>query len=167
MNELLAHHLNLSPPRARRVLLNSLDDRLQGLLLEGKRVVLMTARRVPERVGFALVVLTLNPDDGTLGLWEAILQSFDRYPSLTLKTPQLHWFERSIHDFFGIMPEGHPRFKSLILHEAWPEGFHPLREPQPTMKADAPPRSEYRFLTVQGEGGFEVPVGPIHAGIIE
>src|SRR5258708_4608019 len=79
MTGLMANHTTVSPPKARRVLLSDLDDRLQGALQEGKRIVLLTARRVPEKVGFALVVLTLNPEDGAIGLWEAILQSFDRY----------------------------------------------------------------------------------------
>src|SRR5207249_8405007 len=64
-------------------------------------------------------------------------------------------------------PVGHPRFKSVILHEAWPEGFHPLREPHPTLPENAPRRHDYKFLTVRGEGVYEIPVGPIHAGIIE
>jgi Ni,Fe-hydrogenase III large subunit len=81
--------------------------------------------------------------------------------------PQAHWFERAIHDFFGVIPEGHPRFKSVILHEAWPRDFHPLRELRQEAPVDASGRSGYTFLTVQGDGVYEIPVGPIHAGIIE
>jgi Ni,Fe-hydrogenase III large subunit len=57
--------------------------------------------------------------------------------------------------------------KSLILHDAWPEGFKPLRDLPPTLCEEAPRRHDYRFLTVRGEGVYEIPVGPIHAGIIE
>src|SRR5205814_6097305 len=59
------------------------------------------------------------------------------------------------------------RFKSVILHEAWPEDFHPLRDPHPVLPDDEAARRRYRFLAVQGEGVYEIPVGPIHAGIIE
>src|SRR5205823_8227830 len=61
--------------------------------------------------------------------------------------------------------------------EAWPEGFHPLREASPALPhpairpegeaARATARRDYEFMVVQGDGVYEIPVGPIHAGIIE
>jgi Ni,Fe-hydrogenase III large subunit/Ni,Fe-hydrogenase III component G len=88
------------------------------------------------------------------------------FPSLTPRLPAAHWAERAIGDMFGLTAHGHPRWKSLLLHEAWPEGFAPLRD---TDKALPPPGRPklYGFLEVAGEGVHEIPVGPIHAGIIE
>jgi len=37
-------------------------------------------------------------------------------------------YERQIHDLFGIVFEGHPNLKRLILTEDWPEGEYPLRK---------------------------------------
>lgn len=154
--------------RSTRTPLATLGDRLEKWIDKGGRLGLLSARRVPEKVGFALVALVLDPARQAVEVWEALLTSTDgSFPSLTPRIPQAHWFERAIYDFFGLKPEGHPRFKSVILHEAWPERFYPLRTREPRLKEDSPSRSDYRFLQVSGEGVFEIPVGPIHAGIIE
>jgi Ni,Fe-hydrogenase III large subunit len=154
------------PLSVERVPLEELQFRLTEVLKQGGRLGLLTARRSLESEGMGLIALALSPGTHSMALWETALPN-DRYPSLTPKAPQAHWSERAIYDFFGIMPKGHPRFKSVILHEAWPEGFHPLREPISKMPAKGPPRSGYKFLAVKGEGAYEIPVGPIHAGIIE
>lgn len=36
--------------------------------------------------------------------------------------------ERQIHDFFGIVFEGHPDLRRVILNDEWPEGEYPLRK---------------------------------------
>jgi Ni,Fe-hydrogenase III large subunit/Ni,Fe-hydrogenase III component G len=87
------------------------------------------------------------------------------FPSLTPHVPAAHWAERAMGDLFGLQAEGHPRWKGLLLHEAWPEGFAPLRGT--IAVTEEGPRRQYSFLQVQGEGVHEIPVGPIHAGIIE
>lgn len=76
-------------------------------------------------------------------------------------------FEREINEMFGIMPVGNPDTRRLKLHdEVWPEGYYPLRKDftGPVGKPAGSPR--YQFKRVEGEGIFEVPVGPVHAGII-
>ena len=88
------------------------------------------------------------------------------YQSLTTLLPAAAWYERELHDMFGFIPEGHPDLRPLVLHESFPEGFHPLLKKYPK-DFDARGQREYEMLTSQGEGLFEVPVGPIHAGIIE
>lgn len=76
-------------------------------------------------------------------------------------------FEREIAEMFGIKFAGHPDKRGLKLHnEVWPEGSYPLCKdfvPPQTYMTDG---SEYKFNKVEGEGVFEVPVGPVHAGII-
>lgn len=88
------------------------------------------------------------------------------YESLTPVIPAACWYERELHDMFGFVPLGHPDLRPLALHESFPEGFHPLLKKYPADYA-ARGRREYEMLTSAGEGLFEVPVGPIHAGIIE
>ena len=88
------------------------------------------------------------------------------FPSLTSRLPAAHWAERAAGEMFGLVAHGHPRWKSLLLHEAWPRDFAPLRDTDQALPPDAPPK-EYAFLEVKGEGVHEIPVGPIHAGIIE
>jgi hypothetical protein len=57
--------------------------------------------------------------------------------------------------------------RRLVLHQHWPEGWYPMRHdvgpPPPFGETDEP----YPFLTVAGTGVYEIPVGPIHAGLIE
>lgn len=80
-------------------------------------------------------------------------------PSATAIAPAAAWYERELHDLYGVPIEGHPNLQPLVFHENWPHNLHP--------RLDSPVRGEYRFLKVQGEGVCEVPVGPVHAGIIE
>ncbi len=74
-------------------------------------------------------------------------------------------FEREMREMFGIEPKGNPDLRRLNLHdEAWPQGNYPLRKDFKKIQPGV--LSEYKFSRVEGEGIFEVPVGPVHAGII-
>jgi Ni,Fe-hydrogenase III large subunit/Ni,Fe-hydrogenase III component G len=89
------------------------------------------------------------------------------FPSIT---PHLHaakWYEREIRDLFGLIPVGHPDMRRLVRHEHWPKGSHPLKKDFPWDRDLGRVQGQYAFRKIQGEGVFEVPVGPIHAGIIE
>ena len=89
------------------------------------------------------------------------------FPSLTGCFQNAAWYEREIHDLFGLVPVGHPDLRRLVLHENWPLGLYPLRKDF-DREQDIPKANVlYPMASVQGEGIFEVPVGPIHAGIIE
>lgn len=85
-------------------------------------------------------------------------------------TPAIHaakWYEREIRDMFGLIAQGHPDLRRLVRHEHWPKGTHPLQKPFPWDTVLSREKGEYRFRHIEGEGVFEVPVGPIHAGVIE
>jgi Ni,Fe-hydrogenase III large subunit/Ni,Fe-hydrogenase III component G len=76
-----------------------------------------------------------------------------------------HLFEREIGEMFGLEPKGNPDQRRLRLHdEIWPAGNYPLRKDFQAVSAGA--KKDYKFTRVEGEGIFEVPVGPVHAGII-
>ncbi len=89
------------------------------------------------------------------------------FPSLTPIIAAAAWYEREIHDLFGLIPIGHPDLRPLVLHENWPEGRYPLRKDFDAQLLPFDAEREYPMAHVHGEGVFEVPVGPIHAGIIE
>jgi Ni,Fe-hydrogenase III large subunit len=64
--------------------------------------------------------------------------------------------------------EGHPDPRPLVVHDGWPRGLFPLRKRfDAALRPPVEPAEEFPHLVVEGEGVFEVPVGPIHAGIIE
>ncbi len=126
-----------------------------------KRVGLLTSI-----TGGEIATLLLSPKDGTAELMVTAVEN-NKYSSFSTHHAQFHWFERALFDFFGIVPEGHPRFKHLLLHDQYAQDFFPLRKIDlPTDFRNALPR-RYEFLEVKGEGVYELPVGPIHAGVIE
>ena len=89
-------------------------------------------------------------------------------PSLTTTVPAANWHEREMQDLFGIVPVGHPDPRPLVLHDGWPKGLFPLRKAfDGSQRVAVEPAAEFPHLVAEGEGVFEIPVGPIHAGIIE
>jgi Ni,Fe-hydrogenase III large subunit/Ni,Fe-hydrogenase III component G len=91
-----------------------------------------------------------------------------RVPSITSLVPAANWHEREMRDMLGIDPEGHPDPRSLVLHDGWPPGLYPLRKDfDPKMRPEKLSAVEFPHLMIEGEGVMEIPVGPIHAGIIE
>jgi Ni,Fe-hydrogenase III large subunit len=90
-----------------------------------------------------------------------------RFGSLATISYPASLYEREIHDLFGIVPEGHPDLRPIVKHGFWPEDYHPLRkdaEPRAGFSDDGSP---FPFRQVEGEGVYEIPVGPVHAGVIE
>jgi Ni,Fe-hydrogenase III large subunit/NADH:ubiquinone oxidoreductase subunit C len=78
--------------------------------------------------------------------------------------------ERHIQDLFGIRFEGHPDPRRWTRHQAWASNSYPLRRNFPLAgrsDAETPSDREYHFFEAQGESVYQIPVGPIHAGIIE
>jgi len=95
-------------------------------------------------------------------------ESDPTYASLTTLFPAAAWSEREAFDLFGVRPAGHPDLRPLVLHEDFPEGVHPLRKDYRHDRVEPRvPRRAFTFPKVEGDGVFEIPVGPIHAGIIE
>ncbi len=89
------------------------------------------------------------------------------FPSLANAIPAVNWQEREIQDLFGAKLLGHPNPRRCALHDDWPDVF-PLRKDF-ALDTKLPPFSgeRHKFRAVEGEGVFQVPVGPVHAGIIE
>ncbi|HJS57155.1 MAG TPA: NADH-quinone oxidoreductase subunit C [Vicinamibacteria bacterium] len=105
---------------------------------------------------------------GFVRLWARVDREAPRFPSISAKHPAANWFEREVMDYFGPVPAGHPNQNRVALHDDWPEGVWALRK---DFREDQPvPRigGQYRpYRPVTGEGVFHLPVGPVHAGIIE
>jgi len=108
------------------------------------------------------------PTDRFVTLLVAVDPACPEVPSLARAIPAANWHEREVQDLFGIVPVGHPDPRPLVVHDGWPPGVFPLRKSfdasrrLPVLAAD-----EFPHLVAEGEGVFEIPVGPIHAGIIE
>jgi Ni,Fe-hydrogenase III large subunit/Ni,Fe-hydrogenase III component G len=89
------------------------------------------------------------------------------YPSVATEIHSAAAYEREIFDMFGLKAQGHPDMKSLVFHGNWPEGLHPLRKDFDRRFKPPFVKRDIAFTRVQGEGTYEIPVGPVHAGIIE
>jgi Ni,Fe-hydrogenase III large subunit/Ni,Fe-hydrogenase III component G len=88
------------------------------------------------------------------------------FPSIAREIYSANLFEREMKEMYGLEPVGNPDRRRLRLHEeVWPEGFYPLRKDFDAAKV-AGDKGRYIFNKVEGEGLFEIPVGPVHAGII-
>ncbi|HTL59308.1 MAG TPA: NADH-quinone oxidoreductase subunit C [Candidatus Limnocylindrales bacterium] len=89
------------------------------------------------------------------------------FTSLTNALPAVNWQEREIQDLFGLRLEGHPNPRRCALHDDWP-AVYPLRKDF-DLRTQLPQfqGERHKFRQVEGEGVFQVPVGPVHAGIIE
>jgi Ni,Fe-hydrogenase III large subunit/Ni,Fe-hydrogenase III component G len=91
-----------------------------------------------------------------------------RLPSLSVRIPAANWHEREARDLFGVVFAGHPDPRPLVVHDGWPKDQYPLRKSfDGRRRLPVEPAAEFPHLVVEGEGVLEVPVGPIHAGIIE
>jgi len=89
------------------------------------------------------------------------------FPSVTSISHAAGGYERRIKTFFGLTPVGHPDLRPIILHENWPQDIFPLRKDFDSHRRPVIASGSYAFQHVSGEGIYEIPVGPIHAGIIE
>ncbi|WP_295412879.1 NADH-quinone oxidoreductase subunit C [uncultured Thiodictyon sp.] len=127
------------------------------------------ADSTPDPQGIA-VYACLEYQGGYVVLETAVPLDQPVLPSQTPHFPGLARLERHCHDLTGVTFQGHPDPRRWTRHQAWEEGEFPLRTDFPTagrsvrhVGADA----DYPFPKVQGSGVYEIPVGPVHAGIIE
>jgi Ni,Fe-hydrogenase III large subunit len=85
-----------------------------------------------------------------------------RYPSVGALHPPAIRLERALRDLTGIEPVGLPDPRPWL-----DLGFWDVRHPLSAQPGTAQPRAPYAFLPTEGEGLHQIPVGPVHAGIIE
>lgn len=85
----------------------------------------------------------------------------DIFPSVGTHHAPAQRLERAVADLFGLRPEGAEDMRPWLDHGRW-EIIHPLGS-----ATDRQNQPAYPFLPVEGESLHQVPVGPVHAGIIE
>ena len=84
------------------------------------------------------------------------------YPSISRKHLPALRMERAIADLFGMTAEGCPDQRPWLDHGKWA-----IKTPLAEKPAPSDGEVAYKFLPVEGKGLHQIPVGPIHAGIIE
>jgi Ni,Fe-hydrogenase III large subunit/Ni,Fe-hydrogenase III component G len=112
-------------------------------------------------------LFALDGANGFVVLRSAVSGSQPQFLSLSNAVPAVNWQEREVQDLFGLRLIGHPNPRRCALHDDWPK-VHPLRKDF-DLRTRLPPfqGERHQLRKVEGEGVFQVPVGPVHAGIIE
>jgi len=117
--------------------------------------------------GFAVHYLFANDAEGWFVHARALADG--RRPRIA-SLATLHYpasrFERELRDLLGIEPRGRPDPRPLVRHAFWPEDYYPLRK-DAVARAFSDDGQPFPFPEVAGEGVYEIPVGPVHAGVIE
>lgn len=98
---------------------------------------------------------------------ENIPKTDPRIETISKKHPSAIWFERKMTDDFGIAIENAFDKRRLVHQERFPKGIHPMRKEFTKKSLDFAEYEPYNYEEIKGDGVFCVPVGPIHAGIIE
>lgn len=93
------------------------------------------------------------------------------YPDLSELFPSALRMQRATGDLTGLQASAEDS-RPWLSHGVWSGSAHPLRSAAPSAESASGSESAstgrpYDFVRVRGEGVHEIPVGPVHAGIIE
>ena len=81
------------------------------------------------------------------------------YPAVSRHHLPASRLERTLRDLGAGRPVGMPDPRNWIDHGVWPNAAPGQTNPRPD--------KSYEFLPIEGAGWHQIPVGPVHAGIIE
>lgn len=149
-------------PRVRIADRNAFVGRVTAHVSEGARFCGLFATAEGEATRLRCV---LAQDSGLVSQDTVVPAGVDGFPSLTPEVPAASWYEREIHDLFGLVPVGHPRLDPLVLPlepgEARPRpGSGRNRS---SVVLDTRPLPAHLL----GEGVFTIPYGPVRSGVFE
>jgi Ni,Fe-hydrogenase III large subunit/Ni,Fe-hydrogenase III component G len=147
-----------------KVTREELPEAVAEQLLAGLRLALVSAREDAKVFEVTYVFLGSNSDRVEVAT-EAPRQR-PWLPTLAGLSYQAGRFERELHDLFGIVALDHPQPFRLVRHAHWPAGFYPLLRHAKTPN-EFRGNTGFPFVEVAGKGVYEIPVGPVHAGLIE
>ena len=136
----------------------------QELANDGARLAALWAS--PGERGMPIVRAAFFSAEGPLLLSLPLDDAAASYPGLEQFFPAAARMQRAAADLSGVRASD-PDTRPWLRHNAWPPGYRPLVD-RWAPPADQPSGIDaYEFVRVEGEGVHEIPVGPVHAGIIE
>ncbi|WP_329238229.1 NADH-quinone oxidoreductase subunit C [Actinoallomurus sp. NBC_01490] len=149
-----------------------LHQRAAELLRQGHRLALVAAHHdTAEAVGgpgIRVVYLFVSgPPDTRIELHLSLDPDTPAVPTLAGLSFPAGRFEREMRDLYGVVPLSHPLPRRLVRHPHWPQGWYPMRADAGPPPPFGDPDTPYPFRPVEGPGTYEIPVGPVHAGLIE
>jgi Ni,Fe-hydrogenase III large subunit/Ni,Fe-hydrogenase III component G len=132
----------------------------------GRIVALWGADNRDRGEGFA-VFAAYATRDGLIVLELPASADEPRYPDLARLFPVAERMQRALHDLLGVSAFGAEDKRPWLRHGAWRAEEYPLRRDFDALAPRENAQERYPFVRVEGDGVHEIPVGPIHAGIIE
>src|SRR4029077_13461359 len=105
-------------------------------------------------------------DSGALILSLPLADPVAPYPGLEAHFPCASRMQRAMADLSRVRSTD-PDSRAWLRHNAWPPDFHPLVDSAAGLAAHEAGVDLSPFVRVEGEGVHEIPVGPVHAGVIE
>ncbi len=118
--------------RKNRITVKTTADRLHDATTTSQAVLgfdrLITISTVDNGATFELLYHLIGPHRFIISLAIGLPRDKPVVPTMSDLLPPAAIYERQIHDLFGIMFEGHPGLKKIILNEDWPDNEYPLRK---------------------------------------
>ena len=113
------------------------------------------------------VYATGPADAGELVVLHLPLAAGEALPDISDHFPAVTRMQRAAHDLLGIDIAQHRDTRPWLRHGAWTDAEFPLRRKFNAPRESTSATDRYAFVPVTGDGVHEIPVGPVHAGIIE
>ena len=155
----------VEPPRTRMLHAEELLPFCTLIAENGGRLVSLWASERNGAAAREYVLSAAVQDADGLQVAEVLLdRTRPEYPDLSAIFPVADRLQRAVFDMVGVHAAGGD-VRPWLRHAAWPADAFPLR--QEAMTTGAESSDDYAFVRVAGDGVHEIPVGPVHAGIIE
>lgn len=136
----------------------------EGLARADAQLLALWAARAASAEGFLIRAAFLG--EGVALMLELPIPRCDvSYPGIEASFPAASRMQRAMYDLWGLRSTD-PDGRAWLRHTTSRETQFPLRD-TPDGAAGTPSPDMYRFVQVDGDGVHEIPVGPVHAGIIE
>jgi len=132
----------------------------------GRLVALWGSDERAQGAGFALHVALVN-ETGMVCLTLPLPGEQPSYPDISDLFPAANRMQRATYDLLGIQACESQDHRKWLRHGAWQNGSFPLHKDFDALHSRCEEPDAYAFVKVAGTGVHEIPVGPVHAGIIE
>ncbi|MES2356008.1 MAG: NADH-quinone oxidoreductase subunit C [Pseudomonadota bacterium] len=133
----------------------------------GGRLVALWGSDDRERELSMAVHAALAFEEGLLWMRLPVNDGRPVFPDLADIFPVANRMQRTIYDLLGLRADKAVDERPWLRHTAWPKDSFPLRRDFEFEQDFAGGFDNYPFVKVEGEGVHEIPVGPVHAGVIE
>jgi len=122
----------VKPAGRNRIQIETIPDKIRDAIMRSLEVLqcdrLIAISSADNGTALELLYHLTGPHRTVLSLCLALPRESPETPTLSDLLPPAGIYERQIHDLMGIVFQGHPGLKKIVLNEDWPEGEYPLRK---------------------------------------